>query len=117
MKDNQPTRVVTIEEVMQEAMRCAWSLCQISAPVLYGVPRGGVVAALAVAKCLPWRTLITGDPSIATAIIDDVYETGATMVRFAKDFPNTPFAVLFDKREPQWANQWLVFPWESGRDH
>lgn len=90
---------------------------------LYGVPRGGIAAAYAVALAL--RGLvhinvddacvrIVGQPSEATNIIDDIYDSGATFRRYQAAFPNTQFHVLFDKTVTTWAGRWLVLPWEVG---
>ena len=94
---------------------------------LYGVPRGGVNAALAVARWLRDPDLVSDRIGIAPAprdvrlveesqhahvIIDDMVDTGATMKRFNEQYPGKPFHYLFDKWAMADPGQWLVFPWE-----
>jgi GTP cyclohydrolase IA len=76
-------------------------------PVLYGVPRGGIAAALAVARHLE-GALITDDPALATVFVDDLIDSGATRDRYLEKYPGIPFLALFDK-----GDDWLVFPWEG----
>ncbi len=105
-------RFITVEEVDVEAKRVAGLLNTVhqnSWPSLYGVPRGGVPAALAVVSH-SYGKLVT-DRSVADIIIDDIYDSGATAARYAP--LGKPFYALFDKRDPKWAGQWLVMPWET----
>lgn len=103
-------RVITMEEVMAEASSVAFTIARRDAKI-YGVPRGGIPAALAVAAQLG-RAHVVDDPAQATFIIDDIYDSGATAKRYQKYI--RPFHVLFDKRLPKWKDQWLVMPWERG---
>lgn len=80
---------------------------------LYGVPRGGISAAMAIGQHVPVE-LVDHAPD-ADAIIDDLIDSGATCDRYAKDYPNIPFIALYDKREMS-GDPWLVFPWEVGED-
>ncbi|MBK9723285.1 MAG: phosphoribosyltransferase, partial [Saprospiraceae bacterium] len=70
----------------------------------YGVPRGGQYIA---ALLNPVDT-----PEEADVIIDDLIDSGATMQRYSISHPDKQFLALIDKREKEWAGQWLVFPWE-----
>lgn len=86
---------------------------------LYGVPRGGVPAAWAIACHLDLATVVD-DPIHADFIIDDLIDSGRTMERYAREYPGVPFLALFDKRNSETKN-WMIFPWEdtpeaSGRD-
>jgi GTP cyclohydrolase I len=74
---------------------------------LWGVPRGGVGAALAVAGLC--GGVVVDGPEEADVVIDDIYDSGRTAARF----PGKRFEVLFDKRLREWAGQWLVMPWET----
>lgn len=78
-------------------------------PKIYGVPRGGVPVAMAVAAAL--QGLIVGSPENADLIVDDIYDSGKTSMR--PEFQGKPFRVLFNKQEAPWAGQWLVMPWEA----
>ena len=102
---------ITMEQVMSRAIEL--SVIMPPAAHLYGVPRGGIPAALAVLQHYSGG-YITEDPSRADVIIDDIYDSGATEQRYKKQFPSTPFVTLFDKRNPLWTGKWLVMPWEVG---
>lgn len=80
--------------------------------LLYGIPRGGIPASLAVMGFLP-DAKVVDDPSQASIFIDDLIDSGQTEQRYKNNFPGIPFYALFDKRLP-WINSgtWLVFPWE-----
>lgn len=67
----------------------------------YGVPRGGqYIAAL----------LDPADsPEEADFIIDDIIDSGATMERYQRLYPDKPFVALYHAQEEK---DWLVFPWE-----
>lgn len=82
---------------------------------LYGVPRGGIPAAYAVASQLESvgrGVVMTEAPQHADFIIDDIYDSGETAKRY--EVFKKPFHVLFDKRTDEYAGKWLVLPWESG---
>lgn len=105
---------LTLREIDQAAQRLAQRILESHKKeklCAYGVPRGGVPAALAVARYLPGLVL-TDDPEEADIIIDDVIDSGATRERFLEK----PFYALFDKRQDP-SLQWLVFPWEHSEGH
>ena len=86
---------------------------------IYGVPRGGASAALAIKACHPNYFTIVDNALSADFIIDDIVDSGETAKRFAQHYPAKPFVALFGKGEPSdrvwWAKTaeaWLVFPWE-----
>lgn len=86
---------------------------------LYGVPRGGVSAAYLVASHGMYGVFaVIDDPVEADVIIDDLVDSGATLERYKKEFPDKPFHSLFDKRDGKLDSErgWLVFPWESTED-
>ncbi len=110
-------RIVTINEVQTHAMAVAARIganhnYRFLADIkLYGIPRGGIPAALAVQSYLSNARLVD-DPREADIFIDDIYDSGKTCQAYAVRRPGIPFEVLFDKRDPQWWDQWLVMPWE-----
>lgn len=105
-------RFITPEEVTAAAKRLVVEHGK-DAYYFYGVPRGGVPAAFAVALAAYGQA--TSNIELAHMIIDDIYDSGATAARYAGT--GKPFHVLFDKREPEWKDQWLVMPWEATEDH
>ena len=88
-------------------------------PRLWGVPRGGVPAAYAVASA--WRgggarPMVVDSPEEADAIVDDVVDSGRTRALYRSRFPRKPFHALVDKTDPgdPLRGVWVRFPWESG---
>lgn len=90
-------------------------------PTVYAVPRGGIPAAYAMR---PHRHFDMVDhPYDADYIVDDIYDSGATMKQMLIAAANPPgrkvfreppgIVVLIDKRTTDWADQWVVFPWEG----
>lgn len=104
---------------------------------VYAVPRGGVHAFQAVQSAVA-RMLIRYSgacsleavyvPEEADVIVDDLFDSGATMRRMEARAPGTPFLCLFYKKEdgnnrthPDHSvckfvypkDTWLVFPWEG----
>lgn len=83
--------------------RCIKAHPEVNAPRIYGVPRGGVYAAMLTG--LP----IAEDPRTADVIVDDLVDSGNTRVKWVTE-TGKPFEVLFHKESP---DQWVVFPWEA----
>lgn len=89
---------------------------------LYGVPRGGIFAALAVLSFLDdkERFVLTSNPSEAEYFIDDIIDTGKTKEKYKKEFSSgINFFALVDKSK-HWKTsafedlrgKWISFPWE-----
>ena len=85
---------------------------------IHGIPRGGLVLAVALSHRLALPLLETAQPGCL--VVDDVYETGRTLSPH-RDLPGARLAVWVSKVEPQWwqavevtaSSTWLVFPWEN----
>ncbi len=105
-------RYIGIEEVNQEARRVAKI---VGYKKLYGIPRGGIPAAFAVAKIQGAE--VVGSPEEADYFIDDIFDSGATARRYALKFPGKEFFALFDKTTTKYKGQWLVMPWEATDEH
>lgn len=88
--------------------------------LLYGVPRGGIPAAYAVANELHeqynWPAALVNSPDDADLIIDDIIDSGATLERY-RQYP-VPFYALIDNRDKATRSKygWVVFPWEATVD-
>jgi hypoxanthine phosphoribosyltransferase len=86
---------------------------------VFGVPRGGLVLAVALSHRLSLPLLHQAEPGCL--VVDDVYETGLTLEPY-RHLDNARVAVWISKAEPQWwqavevtsSSEWLVFPWEHG---
>lgn len=121
---------------MQEVLRAAESLADkiihyngSSVRTVYGVPRGGIPAALAVVnagnrRVLANRFQLAESAHLADLIVDDLVDSGTTRASYHRKHEK-PFAALFTKREADdvrehWmlygdaleSNEWVVFPWE-----
>jgi GTP cyclohydrolase I len=78
---------------------------------LYGVPRGGIAVAYAVAAWLNSKgvgAIIVDLPDASDVIIDDIVDSGTTRKSYEKY--KRPFLSLVD-RKPS-GHSWVVFPWE-----
>ncbi len=106
-------RIITPAEVLRAAVALVQRQKVGPGTKLYGVPRGGVPAALAVSG-LSGASLVDR-PCDADLVVDDIYDSGRTARRY-QGGPGT-FDVLFDKREALWSGQWLVMPWERTEEH
>ena len=85
---------------------------------IHGIPRGGLVLAVALSHRLALPLLERPQP--ACLVVDDVYETGRTLEPF-RDLERARHVVWVSKAAPQWwqavevrdSAEWIVFPWES----
>lgn len=108
--------VSTLADVIAEQI-CLHVKAKNGVLQLYGVPRGGIAPAYAVAQMLEKRgrpSRVVGDPGQADVIIDDLVDSGATRRLYHEAFPGVPFMALVDKRGPD--APWVVFPWEKTHD-
>lgn len=120
-------RFITTEEVSESASRIALHLLSNKPSgstgrhrhfadhwYLYGVPRGGIPAALAVSASVhafsDITVSLTSDAAEADVIIDDLVDSGRTRDDYAARFPHKPFFALFEKTP---GDPWCVFPWEG----
>ena len=75
-----------------------------------------MAVALSHSLCIP----LLRDPLSYSLVVDDVYETGATLER-VRDISGIVAFVWVSKVDPEWwsavetteSKQWLVFPWEN----
>ena len=84
---------------------------------IHGIPRGGLVLAVALSHRLALPLLPA--PQAGCLVVDDVYETGRTLEPH-RQLADARLVVWVSKVEPQWwqavevthASDWSVFPWE-----
>lgn len=90
-----------------------WAVAEgVRPPIpIYPIPRGGMFAALLL-QAAGANVRIVGSPQFASAIVDDVYDTGATFDRVADQYPGRPGMFLVHKRARGWDDRWVAFPWE-----
>ncbi len=105
---------LTMGHTMQLVADLASRLSDIPTPGsvtnVYGIPRGGVPVAMALDGYSYLRAVGTTDA--AHVLVDDIYDSGATQARWAGTHPGLPMHFLVDKRDPEWAGKWVLFPWE-----
>jgi hypoxanthine phosphoribosyltransferase len=85
---------------------------------IHGIPRGGLVLAVALSHRLELPLLL--EPQPFCLVVDDVFETGLTLAPH-RDLAGAELMVWISKAEPQWwravevtsSAEWIVFPWES----
>jgi hypoxanthine phosphoribosyltransferase len=76
---------------------------------VYGVPRGGLFCALILCN-LNRSMRLVDDPCDADIIVDDIFDSGMTKLRYNKINHNAIFITLFNAK--QFNNEWVTFPWE-----
>lgn len=70
----------------------------------YGVPRGGAYIS---AMLNP-----VDHPEEADIIVDDIIDSGETMMRYTSLYPDKPFIGLIDKQKEN-IKDWISLPWEK----
>jgi len=123
------TQYLTLRDVAVRAERVAKTITdealhgqRLFHPAVYGIPRGGIPAAFAVLHALrednpAWD--MTDDPEKATIFIDDIIDSGETIGRYLKKYPQAVGGyALVDKVRNPCDEGWFVFPWEAkdGKD-
>jgi GTP cyclohydrolase I len=91
----------------------ALKVIDIPENVVYGIPKGGMIAAGFLK-----HARVTHDPIFANVIFDDIIDSGRTIQKYQKEFPNASIHALIDQRYARQQNMetyWWVFPWE--KDH
>lgn len=72
---------------------------------VYAVPKGGMCAAAYLRNAQ-----LVDEPEIATILLDDIIDSGATRERYANF--GKPFFAVVDKQGEDREIGWVVFPWE-----
>jgi len=86
----------------------------LNGKAVYGIPRGGAVCAIAMARLFLGIQLVD-KPGEADIIVDDLIDSGRTRDQYRRMYPQTPFYAIYDKIiEPDLG--WLVFPYESDKE-
>lgn len=84
--------------------------------IVHPVPRGGIPTAYALSRHMPGITL-TMDPREADIFVDDLIDSGATEDRYRTTYSGRPFFTLLSKKDTEYADKWIVFPWEQEDDN
>ena len=85
---------------------------------VFAIPRGGIPAAYAIMLFEP-RIQLVSEPAAADLFIDDIVDSGRTMMHWCDRYPGRPFFALIDKTEgfSPYRESWVVFPWEKTAKH
>lgn len=80
---------------------------------VYGVPNGGIYAALLLASHVP-EVVLVEDPLAAECFVDDIVDSGRTREIYQQRYGPKPFYALVDKTngDAAWKGKWVSFPWE-----
>ena len=85
---------------------------------IHGIPRGGLVLAVALSHRLELPLLPVPQPGCL--VVDDVFETGSTLAPY-RQLAGAELVVWISKVQPLWwravevrpSREWIVFPWEN----
>ena len=81
---------------------------------IYGIPRGGIPVAYAVAAASRGLLTVVDLPEEADAFVDDIIDSGATLKKYATEYPGIPLYALINKQSEFGENLgWVEFPWEG----
>ena len=102
--------------ILSESVRQAIWSAGLFCKKCYPIPRGGISAAYYIHDTEVCPFTIVDTPSEADFFIDDIIDSGETMRQYCDDTPGKPFFALIDKLNGEYANEWIVFPWEVRSD-
>lgn len=112
----------TYAEMYQRAKEVTDKIHALSYPTvkypyrIYGVPRGGVYAALLLRGHMQhYDCTILEEPENGCIIIDDLIDSGATREQYSKSHPESPFFALIDKQTEE-LKEWVLLPWEKANE-
>jgi adenine/guanine phosphoribosyltransferase-like PRPP-binding protein len=85
---------------------------------IHGIPRGGLVLAVALSHRLELPLL--PEPQPGCLVVDDVFETGSTLTPY-RQLAGAELVVWISKVQPLWwravevrlSQEWIMFPWEN----
>ena len=86
---------------------------------VFGVPRGGVPVSYMLASSVGGNAgfEVVDSAEEADIIVDDLIDSGRTMIKWMQHFDHKPFFALIDKRQAENEHnplhgKWISFPWE-----
>jgi len=89
---------------------------------VYGIPRGGLPLAVKLSHLMSLKLIIDKkEITDTTLVVDDIADTGRTLLPFKDHITATIYYHLRSKIEPTvWLyekhDKWIVFPWERVKD-
>jgi GTP cyclohydrolase I len=115
-----PKRFLTHNDCLAACTRlvkdCGIGGVDDSVTAVYGVPKGGIPVAYLVQAVAGLSCRLVGRPELASLIVDDVVDTGATKKRHLEQtkYPARFAALASYLSPPREKDDWIVFPWEVG---
>jgi hypoxanthine phosphoribosyltransferase len=114
----QPMRQLSWHDFDQTVERIAKRYGERRFSGIHGIPRGGLVLAVALSHRLALPLLLKPQPGCL--VVDDVFETGRSLAPH-RQLAGAELLVWISKAEPEWwravevtsSAEWIVFPWES----
>ena len=118
-------RVLAYGDYLVAIQRLIKALKEVQFDTVFGIPRGGYFPAGVIAQSMGKRQIF--DPAAIdgkTLIVDDICDSGATMIEYNAKYHASPCAAVFRKSPDkfQWVhygvcmaeNEWIVLPDEKG---
>jgi len=114
----QPMRQLSWHDFDQTVERIAKRYGERRFSGIHGIPRGGLVLAVALSHRLALPLLLK--PQQGCLVVDDVFETGRSLAPH-RQLAGAELLVWISKAEPEWwravevasSAEWIVFPWEQ----
>ena len=114
----QPMRQLSWHDFDQTVERIAKRYGERRFSGIHGIPRGGLVLAVALSHRLDLPLL--PEPQPRCLVVDDVFETGRSLAPH-RQLAGAELLVWISKAEPLWwqavevhpSAEWIVFPWEN----
>ncbi len=90
--------IITKAKFCYNLRRLAMRLLKDDVRRVYGIPKNGMLIAIALEK---HGIIHTEFPKTAQAFVDDLIDSGRTKEKWTKQY-NKPFYTLIDKKEKEW---------------
>lgn len=112
--------ILSWEEFCQALSRLSDQLRSKRFSCVYGVPRGGLVLAVALSHHLDIPLSLSPAPDMLWC--DDIVDTGTTYLQALKEYPGATFCAWAAKEynsqvihslDLSHKKEWVLFPWES----
>jgi len=118
LETNPPMRHLSWQDFDRAVEQMARTCGGRSSSGIFGIPRGGLVLAVALSHRLELPLL--HEPQPGCLVVDDVFETGRTLAPY-RDLEGSTLLVWISKAQPLWwqavevdpSPEWIVFPWEN----
>lgn len=120
-KTNQKKRNVDWDEIMDCCSRLAHFILEGKYNSIYGIPKGGIIPAVIIARKLNLPLVESSEITTKTLLIDEINDSGTTLKdynygaksdsatlfqRYSTTYKSTYYATLITN------DDWLIMPWE-----